>query len=162
MPKRKVFYSFHYNSDVFRVQQIRNMGVIEGNTPVTPNQWETLKRTGKTAVRKWIKENLKNKSCVIVLIGSNTFEREWVLYEIKEAWNSGKPIFGIYIHNLKCPKSGKCSKGENPFDQFTVGDYKIKLSKYVKIYSPSYFDAYGDIKENIEKWIEDAIETKMN
>ena len=28
MAKRKVFYSFHYGNDVFRVQQIRNMGVL--------------------------------------------------------------------------------------------------------------------------------------
>ncbi len=28
--KRKVFYSFHFDNDVMRVQQIRNMGVLEG------------------------------------------------------------------------------------------------------------------------------------
>ena len=27
-----------------RVQQIRNMGVIESNTPVSPNDWEDVKR----------------------------------------------------------------------------------------------------------------------
>ena len=40
MTKRKVFYSFHYDNDVFRVQQIRNMGLIDGNEPVSPNNWE--------------------------------------------------------------------------------------------------------------------------
>jgi hypothetical protein len=30
MAKRKVFYSFHFDNDVFRVQQIRNMGILEG------------------------------------------------------------------------------------------------------------------------------------
>lgn len=30
MAKRKVFYSFHYDNDVFRVQQIRNMGGKNG------------------------------------------------------------------------------------------------------------------------------------
>jgi hypothetical protein len=33
--KRQVFYSFHFDSDVRRVQQIRQMGVIEGDSPVT-------------------------------------------------------------------------------------------------------------------------------
>ena len=37
--KRQVFYGFHYGNEVMRVQQIRNMGVIEGNTPVSPNEW---------------------------------------------------------------------------------------------------------------------------
>lgn len=27
--KRKVFYSFHYEKDVFRVQQVRNIGKLE-------------------------------------------------------------------------------------------------------------------------------------
>lgn len=35
--KRQVFYSFHFDNDVMRVQQIRNMGVIEGEEPVRPN-----------------------------------------------------------------------------------------------------------------------------
>lgn len=29
--KRKVFYSFHFDNDVMRVQQIRNMGVLGMN-----------------------------------------------------------------------------------------------------------------------------------
>ena len=39
MPKRQVFFSFHFKNDVMRVQQIRNIGVIEGNTPVSPSNW---------------------------------------------------------------------------------------------------------------------------
>ena len=50
MPKRKVFYSFHYNNDVFRVQQIRNMGILEGNSPTTPNEWEVIKQSGDAAI----------------------------------------------------------------------------------------------------------------
>jgi len=160
MPKRKVFYSFHYNNDVFRVQQIRNMGVIEGNTPVTPNQWETIKQTGKKAVEKWISENLENKSCVVVLIGSQTSQREWVLHEIEQAWNAGKPVLGIYIHNLNCPKTGKSTKGNNPFDKFTMKDSNKKLSDFVTCYNPKTFDAYNDIKNNIDDWIEEAIKSR--
>ena len=43
----EVFYSFHYDRDVMRVQQIRNIGMIEGNQPVSANQWETVKKSGK-------------------------------------------------------------------------------------------------------------------
>ena len=41
MAKVPVFYSFHFGNDVMRVQQIRNIGSIEGNAPTTPNEWET-------------------------------------------------------------------------------------------------------------------------
>ena len=32
--KRQIFYSFHFANDVFRVQQIRNLGALEDNKPV--------------------------------------------------------------------------------------------------------------------------------
>ena len=79
MAREPVFYSFHYDNDVFRVQQIRNMGVVDGNEPVSPNDWEQVKRTGDAAVETWIDDNLKYKRCVVVLIGSETANRRWVL-----------------------------------------------------------------------------------
>lgn len=44
---RKVFYSFHYEKDVFRVQQVRNIGKLKGNPPATPNTWEEIKKEGR-------------------------------------------------------------------------------------------------------------------
>jgi hypothetical protein len=38
----QVFYSFHFDNDVFRVQQIWNIGAIEGNEPVSKNDWPPL------------------------------------------------------------------------------------------------------------------------
>ena len=40
MAKRQVFYSFHYNKDSWRAAQVKNMGMVEGNTPVSANEWE--------------------------------------------------------------------------------------------------------------------------
>ena len=45
-----------------RVQQIRNIGVIEGNEPVSPNKWEEIKRKGDAAIEDWIDENMKYKN----------------------------------------------------------------------------------------------------
>jgi len=159
MAKRQIFYSFHYDNDVFRVQQIRNIGALEENKPVSVNEWETVKRGGDAAIKKWIDENLKYKSCLVVLIGTETANRKWVKYEIEKAWNDGKPVVGIYIHNLNCPKNGTCSQGANPFDAFSLKDGR-KLSSVVKTYNPKSYDAYNDIKNNLENWIEDAIATR--
>lgn len=153
---RKVFYSFHYEKDVFRVQQVRNIGKLEGNTPATPNAWEEIKKKGGEEIRKWIDKNLAGKSCLVVLIGEDTANREWVKYEIKKAWNDGKGVLGIYIHNLEDPKTGKCKKGRNPFEQFKFEDGS-KLSNIVNCYDPKSSDAYNDIADNIEEWIEKAI-----
>ena len=158
--KRQVFYSFYYKDDVMRVQQIRNMGVIEGNPPVSANQWEEVRKKGETAVKKWIDENMTYRSCVIVLVGKETATRPYVKYEIQKAWESGKGLFGIYIHNLECPNNGKCNQGDNPFDQFTFRQNgKVKT---IKCYNPKSTDAYNDIKNNIENWIEEAIKSRKN
>jgi hypothetical protein len=157
--KRQIFYSFHYDNDVFRVQQIRNMGALEENKPVSPNEWETVKKGGDTAIEKWIDNTMKIRSCVVVLIGEETHNRKWVKHEIKKAWADDKGLLGIYIHNLKDPKTGKCSKGTNPFEQFTFKD-GTKLSSKVSTYNPDTADAYNDIKNNIEKWVEKAIKDR--
>lgn len=156
MAKRQIFYSFHYDNDVFRVQQIRNIGSLEDNKPVSTNEWEQVKRGGDEAIQRWIDDNMRNKSCLIVLIGTETSNRKWVRYEIEKAWNDGRGVLGIFIHNLKCPKGGTCRQGTNPFEQFTLKDGR-KLSNVVSCYNPTSHDAYNYIKNNLEYWIEDAI-----
>lgn len=156
MAKRQVFYSFHYDNDVFRVHQIRNIGAIEENKPVSANNWEEVKRKGDASIEKWIDDNMNYRSCVIVLIGEQTANRKWVKHEIKKAWNEGKGLFGIYIHNLKDPKTGVCKQGANPFDQFTLKD-GTKLSSRVKCYNPNSTSPNMEIILNLEDWIEKAI-----
>ena len=158
--KRQVFYSFHYDNDVMRVQQIRNIGALEGNTPVSANDWETVKKGGDTSIEKWINENMSYRSCVVVLVVESTADRKWVKYEIKKAWEDGKGIVGIYIHNIKCPRNGTSNKGANPFDLFPIGSEK--LSTKVKCYNPDPANAYTSIKDNIENWIEEAIKIRNN
>lgn len=159
--KRKVFYSFHYENDVFRVQQIRNMGILEGNPPTSPNTWEELKQKGDSAVEEWIDENLKGKSCLIVLIGEKTALSKWVRYEIQRAWEMGKGVLGIYVHNIKDPKTGLGKRGLNPFGQFTLEKNGKPLSSVVTCYNPSPNNAYQSIAYNIEDWIEEAIASRQ-
>ena len=95
-PKRRAFYSFHYTPDNWRASQVRNIGVIEGNRPATDNDWEVVKRGGDTAIARWIRDQMKGKSCTIVLVGTNTAGRKWINYEISESWNQRMGIVGIH------------------------------------------------------------------
>lgn len=154
--KRQVFFSFYYKEDAWRAGQIRNMGVVDGNEPFSDNDWEEVRRKGDDAIKKWINAQMEKRSCVIVLIGENTSDRKWVQYEIEQAYNKGKGLFGIYIHNLKNEKGFTSKQGKNPFDEikFTNGD---KLSTVIKCYNPPSDDTYNYISKNIENWIETAI-----
>lgn len=80
---------------------MRNAGALEGNRPVSDNEWETITRGGDSAIKRWIADQLTGKSCTVVLIGSATAGRKWIDYEIEKSWNDGKGIVGIYVHNLK-------------------------------------------------------------
>lgn len=157
MIKRQIFYSFHFDNDVFRVQQIRNIGALEDNKPVSVNEWEKVKGNGEPAIKRWIDDTMKYKSCVVVLIGTETASRPWVRYEIEKGWNDGKGLLGIFIHNLKCPQKGISRQGTNPFDSFKLNKSGEALSSIVKCYNPNPFNTYNDIANNLEKWVEDAI-----
>lgn len=162
---RKVFYSFHFTPDSWRASQVRNIGIVEGNQPVSDNDWEDVKKGGNDAIQKWINNQLHGRSCTIVLIGKNTAGRKWIKYEIEKSWNDGKGVVGIYVHNLKNANGEQTSKGNNPFDDFTMKRDGKKLSSIVKVYDPPYSDStdvYDYIKINLESWVEEAISIREN
>jgi len=129
----------------------------------TKKEKQEVKGKGDKAIKSWINGQLEGKSCAVVLIGANTAGRPWIKYEIQKAWELGKGIVGINIHNLKDSKETQSSKGKNPFDDFTIDDKK--LSGIVKVYNPPYkisTNVYNNIDENIESWVEEAISIRKN
>lgn len=160
---RRVFYSFHYKPDNWRVSQVRNIGKIEDNKPASDNAWETVTKGGEKKIKEWIDNQMSGRTCVVVMIGANTKGRKWIDYEIKKAWKDGKGLLGVNIHGLKNSAGNQGSKGANPFWGFTVGDKR--LSSIVKVYDPPYASSkyvYNHIKDNLEDWIEEAIKIRNN
>lgn len=142
---KKVFFSFHYELDNWRVQQIRNIEVVKnkGQRIFKPNQWETIKRKGDSFIENWINNQMKQCDCVIVLIGEQTHTRKWVKYEVKRAEQLKKPVFGIFIHHLKDSGGKTTKKGKKIFN--------------IQCYEPNPKDAYQDIRNNLESWINQTI-----
>lgn len=162
---RHVFYSFHFKHDSQRVAKVKNMGVIEGQPILSPNDWEQVEKGGKDAIKSWIDQQMKGKSCLVVLIGARTAGREWVKYEIEKAWNEKKGVVGVYIHNLTDLAGNQDVKGANPFEPFTVCGGKVKLSSVVKAHDLPYAtsaNVYNHIKENLADWVEDAIRVRVD
>ena len=127
MPKRQVFFSFKYADDFARVNQIRNMGAIEGDSIVSDNEWEEVKQSAEK-IKQWIHKQMDMRSCVIVCIGQNTDASYYCNYEIEYAWKKGKGIVGIYIHNLNDLNGQKVPRGNNPFGNFKI---IIKAQNYL-------------------------------
>lgn len=155
----RAFYSFHYVPDGWRAAKVRNMGVVEGNQSISDNSWETLKRTGDLAVKRWINAEMQGRSCVIVLIGQNTANRKWINYEISKGWADGKGVVGIYIHNLTDRNGNQSLKGMNPFSYVPLPDGR-KMSQVVQAYNPPFRSSayvYNDIQEKLEDLVSNAI-----
>lgn len=158
---RRCFYSFHYTNDSWRVSTVKGIGAVEGQPLVSGNQWEEVERGGDAAIKKWIDDQMIGRTCLIVLIGSATAGRKWVDYEIEKAWNDGKGVLGIHIHNLLDRNGYRSTKGSNPFSGFNVG--QKPLTTWAKVYDPPFTDSkqvYANIASNIENWIEDAIKLR--
>ncbi len=157
---RRVFFSFHFDNDYWRTQQVRNMGAIEGQPLCTPNAWEEVKRKGRSSIEKWIADNMHGKSCVVVLVGSQTASRAWVIHEIIKAWDDRRGVLGVRVDRL-LDRNGQTSvPGANPFDLITIGGTNKKLSSVVPLINPAGSDSkavYASIASGIETWIEDAI-----
>lgn len=158
---RKVFYSFHYKPDCQRAAQVRSMGLLEGNAPVSDNDWESVTAGGEAAIKRWIAGQLYGKSCAVVLIGSQTAGRKWINHEIIEAWKAKKGVVGIYVHKLKNLAGQASTKGTNPFDRLDFG--KQKFSSIVKAYDPAGTtskEAYAWIQKHLANAVAEAIQIR--
>ena len=127
----RVFYSFHYAPDNWRAATVRSIGAIEGNKPAPDNDWETIKKGGDVAIKKWIAQQMKGRSCTVVLVGTNTAGRKWINYEIIQSWDGGMGVVGIHIHGLKNSGGNVSTKGKNPFASIGYGNTGKKLSSIV-------------------------------
>jgi hypothetical protein len=155
---KSAFFSFHYDRDAWRVQQIINMGKLEGQPLLSPQKWEEIKRRGEQAIKNWIAEQMKYKSAVVVFVGSQTAQRRWVKYEIAYAWDNRKPLVGVRINGLADRYGQTDTQGSNPFKMVnlkgggTVGDY-------VTLHTPSGSTSqqvYASISNNLSSWVDNA------
>lgn len=155
---RRVFFSFHYQRDSWRVNQVRNSWVTQGETNrfLDAASWEKVKKQGVKAIKRWIDGQLGGTSVTVVLIGKETASRKYVKYEIEQSYRRGNGLLGIYVHQLK-NHSGETEwfAGENPFEHVVIGQgllFPKTLASTVPIYDWIDDDGY----RNISAWIEKA------
>lgn len=124
---RRVFYSFHYQADIFRVNHIRKAGQFRtvdkwrAPTPQDRSLWEEAKVKNPGALMGMIDRGLEGTSVTCVLAGYETWSRPWVRYEIAKSVQRGNGLVVVTIHNCNCPKNGYALPGHNPLAQMAVG-----------------------------------------
>ena len=111
---RKVFFSFHYERDIWRTNVVRNSGIVEGSSAAgfhDASLWEEAKKKGDADVKKLIDKGLAGTSVTVVLIGAETASRKFVDYEIEQSIACGNGLLGIYISGIKDQKGNTDTQG---------------------------------------------------
>jgi hypothetical protein len=155
---RHVFYSLHYDADRSRVGSILASGALVANTEAKPDEWAKLKRSGDFAIQRWIDNQLRGRSCTVVLIGADTASRPWVHHEIKRSHELGLGLLGIHVHALKDAHGRQSSKGPSPFEHAASGLGDKGAS--VLVFDPPETDsklAYRHIADHMAQWAEQAV-----
>jgi hypothetical protein len=150
-----VFFSFHYDRDNWRVQQVINLGALEGQPLLTPQEWEEATKMAG-GIQNWIDQRMRYKTALVVLIGAKTASRPWVKYEIEKAWNDKKRLVGVRIHGLADITGRTDSEGANPFDKVPLTNGK-KASHYVPVHDPWGANSkavYASINNNLKSWVD--------
>lgn len=118
---KRVFFSFHHD-DVksFRANVVRQHWVTKPDREVAgffdASIWEKAKKEGFIALKRMINTALINTSNTCVLIGTETYKRPWVRYEIFKSFVKGNHIVGVHINGIKDKDKQTKNLGKNPFD----------------------------------------------
>ncbi|WP_339624555.1 TIR domain-containing protein [uncultured Winogradskyella sp.] len=121
---RNVYFSFHYQDVIdFRANVVRNSGKFRKSGDVFRDSsiWEEAKEKQVLKIKSLINDELKGSSVTCVLIGSETYSRRWVRYEIFKSFQMKKGQVGVGINWIK-DKYGKTKfwKGENPYSYLSL------------------------------------------
>lgn len=121
---KRVYFAFHYQDVIdFRANVVRKhnfIGGVESAGYYDASIWEESKKKGDLALKRMINSELEYTSVTAVLIGTNTWARRWVRYEIMKSIERGNKVIGIHINRIK-DKNGQIKQlGANPFDNLAL------------------------------------------
>lgn len=121
---RSIFFSFDYKDvSSFRANVVRNSWLTMRNADakfIDKSMWEEAQKKGTAALKNLIDTGLKGTSVTIVLVGTDTYSRRWVKYEIVKSFVEGKGILPIYINRIPSKNEGIVAKGINPLEKLLV------------------------------------------
>ena len=118
---KRVFFSFHYEDvKTFRANVVRKHDMTKESRAdagfFDASIWEDAKKHGDSAVKKLIDTNLENTTITCALIGTDTWIRRWVRYEILKSYDRGNKLLGVHINSVADKNQQTFLLGKNIFD----------------------------------------------
>ncbi|MFN8636925.1 MAG: TIR domain-containing protein [Chloroflexota bacterium] len=118
MPKR-VFFTFHYQDFVdARTDVIRQHWQTTAGQPAAGffdlSVWQHAKIAGDEGTRRLINSALERTSATCVLIGSETYARKWVRYEVMRSFRRGNHLLAVHVNHIRGKDDLVKPNGPNP------------------------------------------------
>ncbi|HUY12811.1 MAG TPA: TIR domain-containing protein [Terriglobia bacterium] len=132
--KRKVYFAFHFD-DIMRVNNVRQAWKIDH--PDAPlmrsfydsSLWESRRSDGPESLKNLIRDGVEYTSAVCVLVGSETWSRRWVRYEIARAVIDDRGLLAVHLNNIQHHKRHQPDPlGSNPLAYMGVG--KVQANQW--------------------------------
>ncbi len=141
---KRVYFAFHYQDVIdFRANVVRKHNFTKGVEAAgyyDHSIWEESKKQGDLALKRMINSELEGTTVTAVLIGTSTYARRWVRYEIMKSVQRGNLVLGIHINSIAGKDSQTKSLGPNPLQHLG-----LQVSSDGKKGSPVVWDG--------QKWI---------
>jgi len=115
---RRTFFSFHYQRDIWRVNQIRNIPNVTRCAAAgfeDSSLWERAKSNSDEQIKRMIDDALDRTTVTVVCIGAKTAGRKYINYEIKKSLERGNGLVGLQINHLKDQNGDTDPLGESPY-----------------------------------------------
>lgn len=147
---KKVFFCFHYKDVIeFRANVVRNHWLLKPDRGSAgyfdKSVWESAKGENGIGLKRLINGALAGCSTTCVLIGTETWARPWVQYEIMKSFKDGKNILGVHVNSIKCKNGQTKAKGANPFATLGVAYSQSGLTATLKIHRNGSWYDFTDI-----------------
>lgn len=121
---RSIFFSFHYEDvSTFRANVVRNSWLTMRDRSakfIDRSMWEEAEKKGSESLKSLIADGLNGTSVTVVLVGSETYSRRWVKYEIVKSFTENKGIIPIHINRIASRTENLKPKGINPLSRLAL------------------------------------------
>lgn len=122
---KRVFFSFHYKDVAeLRANVVRNSWLTKPDRQAAgffdASIWEEAKKQSDLALKRLINGGVEGTSNTCVLVGSDTYARPWVRYEIFKSLLRGNHLLAVHINSIKGKDQLTKTPGPNPFDYLGV------------------------------------------
>lgn len=147
---KRVYFAFHYQDVIdFRANVVRKHNIMQGVESAgyyDCSIWEEARKKGDLAIKRMINAELQNTSVTAILIGSQTFARPWVRYEMMKSVERGNLVLGIHINGISGRNQETKPLGPTPLDYMGLLISEDGLKGTPTVWNGAEWVFYSDVE----------------